>query len=229
MTRKDIILGAVLRMDELSASGDAQYVTVSTNDNDPLYAQMNGVLDESLVEIYAMAPFWRLPQTSFLDTSDVAYATDPHSGRVYLRLRVPEDFLKIAEVMCAEWERPIVEIFGEGSDMGRRQHNRHLMGKSARPVGVMSHGVWDGSSQAREIDCYSFDAGTTEATSLEASYIARPLTEPHSKDPDTTISDDILVPGIVEPLEWLMASKVFGLRGDERTAVCLKNAEGLLI
>lgn len=227
MTRKDIILAAALRMDEISASSNV-YVTVSTSDNDPLYAQLNGVLDEALVEIYAMAPYWRLPQTSFLATS-IAYATDPHSGRVYLRLKVPGDFLKIAEINCAEWERPIVEIFAEGSDMGRRQHNRHLMGKSAKPVGVMSHGIWEGNAQVREIDCFSFDADTAEATSLNATYIARPLTETHNITPDTVISDDILVPGIVEPLEWLMASKVFGLRGDERTAICQKNAEGLLI
>lgn len=225
MTRRDIILAAALRMDEISASSDV-YVPVSTSDNDPLYAQLNGVLDESLVEIYAMAPYWRLPQSSFLDDGDVAYATDRHSGRVYLRLSVPENFLKVAEINCAEWERPIIEIFAEGSDMGRRQHNRHLMGKSARPVGVMSHGEWDGA-QIREIDCYSFDAGTVEATSLEASYIARP--EIRGTGLDVNVSSDILVPGIVEPLEWLMASKVFGLRGDERTALCMKNVEGLLI
>lgn len=225
MTRKDIILAAALRMDEISASSNV-YVTVSTSDNDPLYAQLNGVLDEALVEIYAMAPYWRLPQSSFLDDGDVAYATDRHSGRVYMRLQVPENFLKVAEINCAEWERPIVEIFAEGSDVGRRQHNRHLMGKSARPVGVMSHGEWDGA-QVREIDCFSFDAGTTEATSLEATYIARPVIPGTGES--VVIPEDILVPGIKEPLEWLMASKVFGLRGDERTALCMKNVEGLLI
>ena len=113
--------------------------------------------------------------------------------------------------------------------MGKRQHNLYLMAKESRPVGVLSHGVWGsgtGATQSREIDCYSVASGPTN---LVATYIPKPLVISDTSDPVVTVED--VVPEVLIPaLQWLIAARTFGARGDaNHAAICQQNAQNLLV
>lgn len=216
MTKEQLIQQVALRMDEVTPDAELN-VTVDGSDNNPLYTLIDGLVNDGLVELFSIAPYWRLPQTRF---EDVIIAAIREGDRKIIKLKVPADFLRVAEIdYPGVFQRPITEIVSEQSPEGRRQHNRFLMGKLAKPVGVMSHGVWEGDEDCREIDCYSLPsshAGT--GTAVLASYIAKP----------TSVADvpDVLLPA----LEWLIAARTFGARGDaNHAAICQQNAQGLLV
>lgn len=220
MNRRDLILATALRMDEVSASDSPVVVTaVDSSDNNPLYTLIDGLLDECLVEVYNAAPWWRLNQKPF--PSIPASATfDPVTGRYHIAVPVPADYLKLAEINCLQFQRPINEVHPEGSEEGSRQHNRHLVAKLARPVAIMSH-----NATGREIDCYSL--ASPEVNALVATYIARPVLP---KDAAPEINADVLPDALVAPLEWLTAGKAFSARGNVNGAqTCMKNAQNLLI
>ena len=232
MTRKELIRQVALRMDEISpeevlsipVDGDL----ISEADENPLYALINGLADDAALELYASAPYWRLPQTAF-EKADIAVSsiTGDADSRKIIRLRIGDDFLRVAEIDCVDFQRPITEVYPEQSPEGRRQHNRFLMGKEAKPVGVLSFGLWQQESdgmtinvKCREIDCYSLSYTTTvtPALGIVASYIAKP-----------GAAED--VPEILVPaLEWLIAARAFGARGDvDHSATCRQNAQNLLV
>jgi len=225
MTRDDLIVAVALRMDEITASNDYS-VTIDGADGNPLYMLIKGVLDEAMMEIYATAPYWRLPTTAFA-AGDIEITTIPADDqRKMIRVKVPDGFLRIAEISCDYFHRPISEIYPKQSTEGKRQYNKHLRAGVAKPVGVMSSGLWSGTS-SRQIECYSvpYTATTAVAANVEASYIAKPA----SVTPETNTT--VVVPTALEPaLEWLAASKAFGARGDtNHMAVCLQNAQNLLV
>ena len=238
MTRLELIRQVALRMDEVTPESPdftIADIPVDGSDNNPLYALIDGLVDAGALELFSVAPFWRLPQKAF---TGVAVKTLPalFNSRKVVRLKVEDDFLRVAEIDCVHFQRPVTEVFPEVSDQGKRQHNRFLMGKEAKPVGVMSHDEWttgSGSSavtaQCREIDCYSIDGSTTvnAATDVKATYIATP-TMP-SVESDTEI-ETVVPPVLVEALEWLVAARTFGARGDaNHAAICQQNAQNLLV
>ena len=216
MTKEQLIQQVALRMDEVTPDAELN-VTVDGSDNNPLYTLIDGLVNDGLVELFSVAPYWRLPQIRFEDVIIVAIR---EGDRKIIKLKVPADFLRVAEIdYPGVFQRPITEIVSEQSPEGRRQHNRFLMGKLAKPVGVMSHGVWEADEDCREIDCYSLPSshdGT--GTAVLASYIAKP----------TSVADvpDVLLPA----LEWLIAARTFGARGDaNHAAICQQNAQSLLV
>ena len=239
MTRAQLIQAVALRMDEITPDAGLQ-VTVDGSDNNPLYTLIDGLIDSGVLELFTVAPYWRLPQTNFeysataaqneiiLDSLSAAF-----EERKVIRLKVTDDFLRIAEINCKDFLRPITEIFSEQDSVGKRQHNRFLMGKEAKPVGVMSHGMWN-SEPCREIDCYSLASDTTVTAStsgdIVASYIAKPATIVDSSTPSQAVSVESVVPSVLIPaLEWLIASRTFGARGDaNHAAICQQNAQNLL-
>lgn len=232
MTRNELIQAVALRMDEITPEAGLQ-IPVDGSDNNPLYALIDGLIDGGVLELFSVAPFWRLPQTRFnysatAVSSDII--VDTVGDRKIIRLKVKDDFLRVAEIDCDAFQRPITEVFPEQSVQGKRQHNRFLMGKEAKPVGVMSHGVW-GSSQCREIDCYSVSGSTSiaPATDIVASYIAKPAAIKDSApvvSVETALGGTILIPA----LEWLVAARAFGARGDSGHAdICQQNAQNLLV
>jgi len=185
--------------------------------------------------LYSIAPYWRLFQTDFTET---AYEQLAVNDRYVLRIKVPDDFLRVAEIDCTGFQRPIVEVHLEQSDAGKRQHNRFLMGKEAKPVGVLSHGMWDVSASnedpelvpCREIDCYSL-ADTTDVA-VTASYIPVPQKiYDDAVTPSSSIAVEDVVPSeLIPALEWLIASRTFGARGDtNHAAICQQNAQNLLV
>lgn len=219
MLRDELIARVALRMDEVSPDSGLD-IMVDGRDNNPLYSLIDGIADDCALELYAKAPYWRLPQTAFqqADTVVEGITTDAGSRRI-IRFKLPSDFLRVAEINCIAFQRPITEVVSEQSPEGKRQHNRFLRAKGAKPVAVLSFGTWN-DQPCREIDCYSIasDAQVASGIGIDASYIAKP--------PSAENIPDILQP----PLQWLIASKAFGARGDaNHAAICQQYAQGLLV
>lgn len=222
MTRKQFIQKVVARMDEVTPESSLNVIVdgfTNGTDSNPLYLLIDSIADDCALELYSVAPYWRLPQTAFANVNVLVEGiTSDADSRKIIRLKLSDDFLRVAEISCPDFQRPITEVFPEQSAEGRRQHNRYLMGKEAKPVGVLSFGLWD-SDPCREIDCYSLAAGTTViASGVKASYIAKPGAAES-------------VPNIVLPaLEWLTAARAFGARGDaNHAAICQQNAQNLIV
>ena len=237
MTRKQLVQEVALRMDEVTPPDfEVADLSVDGSDGNPLYSLIDGLVDSGALELFSVAPYWRLKQSPFtgkkLDSAGYARTlNDGHGGtavRQMIRLKVPDDFLRVAEISHPSFQRPITEVVPEISEMGKRQHNPYLMAKEARPVGVMSHGTWTTTSgqdtvteQCREIDCYSIPS-SANLEDLAATYIPKPATI-------STVEDS--VPAVLIPaLEWLIAARAFGARGDSNhAAICQQNAQNLLV
>ena len=239
-TAREVLIGqVVLRMDEISPAEDLNVPVdgLAGSDNNPLYILVDGLLDSCALELYSVAPYWRLPQTKFSDT-DISVehlVSSDDTSRKYVRLKLSPSFLRVAEINVKGFQRPITEVVPEQSAEGKRQHNRFLMGKEAKPVGVLSFGSWSTTtgtgaqattttSVCREIDCYSLPASAsiTVATDVDASYIEKPAIP--------TTGNDSTIPAVLEPaLVWLTAARAFGARGDaNHAAICQQNAQNLL-
>lgn len=222
MTRTELITQVALRMDEITPESGL-VIPVDGADNNPLYELIDGLADDCALELYASAPYWIIPTTPFLASEisvDPIFPTKPNSRKM-IRLKVSETFLRIAIIKCEEFQRPITEIYPEASPEGKRQHNRYLMGKEAKPVAVLTHGWWGNPSvPCREINCYSLKPDSTMAprAGIEASYIVKP-TKAES-------IPDRLFPA----LEWLIAARAFEARGDANHGqICLNTSRSLLV
>jgi len=239
-------------MDEVSPDITIANLSVDGSDNNPLYTLIDGLVDGGMLELFSVAQYWRLPQKAFAYSSTASSnqiivealpdalgdresagngAAETVTARKVIRLKVPDDFLRVAEINCDDFLRPITEVATEISEAGKRQHNRALMGKEARPVGVISHGIWNGE-QKREIDCYSLSGGTsvTASSGIAASYIAKPATISDSS-PAVTVETALGGSSVLIPaLEWLIAARTFGARGDaNHSAICQQNAQNVLV
>ena len=211
-----------MRMDEVTPESSLNIIVdgfEDGTDSNPLYLLINSLADDTALELYSVAPYWRLPQTAFQNKLVEAINSSDSASRKIIRLKMSDDFLRIAEIDCPDFQRPITEAVPEQSAEGKRQHNRFLMGKEAKPVGVMSFGLWGNGEMCREIDCYSLASNTSVTPeTVKASFIAKP--EAAESIPE------ILIPA----LEWLIAARAFGARGDTNHAsICQQNAQNLLV
>ena len=248
MKRNELIRQVALRMDEVTPDSPdftIADIPVDGSDNNPLYALIDGLVDSGALELFSVAPYWRLPQKEFDPDTDIVIqsvgtpreymdgSSKTIGARKVIRLKVPDDFLRVAEIDCEEFQRPITEAVPEISEMGKRQHNPFLMGKEARPVGVISHGKWeveqDEFVQCREIDCYSLPSSSTlDETDMNATYIPTP--EMPAITDTTTDIETVVPPVLVDALEWIIAARTFGARGDaNHAAICQQNAQNLLV
>lgn len=223
-------------MDEVTPDNvDVTDISVDGADGNPLYALIDGLIDAGALELFSVAPYWRLKQTTFTDILLESVGSQRTIGdgstiipaRKMIRLKVPDDFLRVAEINHSSFQRPITEVVQEISELGKRQHNPFLMGKEARPVGVMSHGSWSGT-QCREIDCYSVSSSVDSTSGVMATYIPKPSV---ITDDTPTVAVEDAVPEVLIPaLEWLIAARTFGARGDvNHAAICQQNAQNLLV
>lgn len=238
MTRAQLISAVALRMDEITPDAGLP-ITVDGGDQNPLSQLIDGLVDDGVLELYSVAPYWRLKQTSFLYSATTAEnqiiveaISSASDSRKIIRLKVTDDFLRVAEINCTDFQRPITEVVPEQSAEGRRQHNRYLVAKEAKPVGVMSHGVW-GTEPCREIDCYSLanDTTVTASSGITATYIPKPEKIVDSSTPGEAVAVEDIVPTVlIGALEWLIAARTFGARGDaNHAAICQQNAQNLLV
>lgn len=233
MNRAQLIANVALRMDEITPDNGLPQIEVDGSDNNPLYSLIDGLIESGALELFSVAPFWRLKQTEFSDVVVEALPTIFNNAdgtpKFVIRLKVPDDFLRVAEIFCTGFQRPITEVVPEQSAEGKRQHNRWLMAKEARPVGVISHGVWAAgasSLQCREIDCYSLSS-IVQTSEVSATYIAKPA-DGIGASPGAV--EDVVPAVLIPALEWLIAARVFGARGDVNHAqICQQNAQNLLV
>lgn len=236
MTRNELIRQVALRMDEVTPDNvDVTDISVDGADGNPLYALIDGLIDAGALELFSVAPYWRLKQTTFTDillesVGSQRTISDGNTiipARKMIRLKVPDDFLRVAEINHSSFQRPITEVVQEISELGKRQHNPFLMGKEARPVGVMSHGSWSGQ-QCREIDCYSVSSSVDSSSGVMATYIPKPSVI--TDDAPTVAVEDTVPEVLIPALEWLIAARTFGARGDaNHSAICQQNAQNVLV
>lgn len=218
MIRHELIKKVALKMDEISSSDDV-IVSVETGDNNPLYTQINGLINESINEVLAKAPINRISTDQMLQSSgytpDLVYS----KYRTVAMIPMPIDFLRLVSIDDDKFQRPITELAVEGDEVSKRQHNRFLMAKSAKPVGVIS---MDGVSGGRVIKCYSYEKSQTPNPTML--YIKR-FGEEIDEQIDIKLDDYLL-----DIVSWVCAGKVFASRGDlNNSKLCDDNAVALMV
>lgn len=218
MTREELIKKVALKMDEISSSDDV-IVPVGTGDNNPLYTQINNLLNESVNDVLMKAPIYRLQghiKAVTQNTPKEIFANTQKPRKVAV-ISIPDDFLRLAFISDGAFQRPITDLAIEGDDMDKRQHNVHLVGKTAKPVAVISNGV-----NGRVVTCYSYDTKSTPSPSM--SYIER-----YNKDKDPSAEaglDDYMI----DLVSWVCAGRVFSAQGDmNKGKICDDNAASLMI
>ena len=207
MTREELIKMVALKMDEISSSNDV-IVQVLESDNNPLYTLIDSLLNESVNDVLMKAPIYRLHNHIVSVTASRAATSN---GIKVAIIDVPEEFLRFVSIVDNAFQRPIVELAVEGDDTDKRQHNKFLVAKQAKPVAVISNSV----SQGRIITCYSY--GNDGQPSPEFNYIKR-------------YDDDNLDEYQTDIVTWVCAGRVFSAQGDiNKSKICDENAAALMI
>ena len=220
MTREELIKKVALKMDEISSSDDV-IVAVDSSDNNPLYTQINGLLNESINDILTKAPIHRL--TSFVDVvlqGNANTCDAPVGNRSVAVFNVPKDFIRLVSIVDTNFKRPIVELSFEGDEVDKRQHNKFLMAKSSKPVAVLGLNA-EGQGE-NKITCYSYDKNTTPYPTMH--YISR---FEGALDLSSNITIDDYLADIVS---WACAGRVFAAQGDvNKGQLCDNNATALMV
>lgn len=207
MEREALIRKVALKMDEISSSNDV-IVSVGIADNNPLYAQIDSLLDESVNDVLMKAPIYRL--YNHINIAVSSRPTTVNSIKVGI-IEVPDDFLRFASIEDKAFQRPIVTLAVEGDDVDKRQHNKHLVAKKAKPVAVISNDA----TKKRIITCYSYGLADTPSPTMQ--YIKR-------YDGNTTLDDYQ-----IDIATWICAGKVFSVQGDiAKSQACDANAVAIM-
>lgn len=215
MTREELIKKVALKMDEISSSDDV-IVPVGAGDNNPLYTQINNLLNESVNDALMKAPIYRIQSQV---TSLTSFTPNNILGntRKSVTFVVPDDFIRLVSITDEAFQRPIVDLAVEGDDIDKRQHNKFLVAKSAKPVAVIGRNATGG----RAITCYSYGDATPDPTML---YVKR-----YDNDKDTTEETD-LDEYMTDLVSWVCAGKVFAAQGDlNKGKICDENAAALMV
>lgn len=215
MTREELIKTVALKMDEISSSNDI-LITVNSGDNNPLYTQINSLINESVNDVLMKAPIYRLQ--SHIESYAISTAKTIFGGlRKVAVFAVPADFVRFVSIQDNLFQRPIVTLAIEGDDMDKRQHNKHLVAKSAKPVAVLGN-----TGTSRIITCYSYDTSATPAPTML-------FIERYEGD-DTLTSDVGLDDYMIDLVSWVCAGRVFAAQGDvNKGKICDENAAALMI
>ena len=218
MTREQLIRNVALKMDEISSSDDVE-IDIHAGDNNPLYAQIDGLLNESVNEVLMKAPVYRLNnfvvmKTCSADDGSLIVGKNTPNTRTIAIIVVPSDFLRFITIRDTAFQRPITELSFEGDDTDKRQQNKHLIAKSAKPVAVMANNV-----DSLRITCYSYANDVTPSPTLR--YIKR-----FGYSVDASLLDDYMI----DAVSWVCAGKVFSAQGDiNKAKTCDENAVSIMI
>lgn len=235
MTREELIKKVALKMDEISSSDDV-IVPVGTGDNNPLYTQINNLLNESVNDVLMKAPIFRIQnQVVLLEDINIVLESIFGGLRKIAVITVPEDLIRVASITDTNFQRPIVDLSIEGDEVDNKQHNRFLVAKSAKPVAVIGRNKVTTTitnsetnepetvtSIGRVIRCYSYDPSVTTKPTVQ--YVKR-----YDNDRDTTAETD-LDDYMIDVVSWVCAGKVFAAQGDvNKGKICDDNAASLMI
>lgn len=214
MTREELIKKIALKMDEISSSDDV-IVKVDTSDNNPLYTQINNLLNESINDVLTKAPVYRL-QGHIGSVSEHTKSLIFGTQRYLAAITVPSDFIRLVSINDMAFQRPIVELAIEGDNVDKMQHNRHLVAKNSKPVAVMSN-----INNVRSIICYSYGEGDVSNPTML--YVKRYT----NTDMEGAVELDEYMTDLVS---WVCAGRVFAAQGDaNRGKICDDNASSLMI
>ena len=216
MTREELIKKVALKMDEISSSDDV-IVPVNASDNNPLYTQINNLLNEAVNDVLMKAPIYRLQSQTSLCSNVPTIVELFNNTRKAAKISLPEDFIRLVSISDDAFQRPIVDLAFEGDVVDKKQHNKHLVAKSAKPVAVLSN-----TNGGRHIYCYSYDSSDSPNPSLL--YIKR-----YDNDKETSADTD-LDGYLIDLVSWVCAGKVFAAQGDiNKGKICDDNASALMI
>lgn len=215
MERIELIKKVALKMDEISSSNQV-VVDVLDSDNNPLYALIDGLLNESINDVLTKAPVYRIPDAFTATEGDLegsmAILNDTRRAGV---ISLPEDFIRLVSISASDLDRHIVDLSIEGDETDKRQHNKFLVAKNAKPVGVLGRA----DEGYRVIYVYSFEKDITPLMSL--TYVKR-FTD--------TVNDIELDDYMSELVSWVCAGRVFAVQGDiNRGKICDENAAALMV
>ena len=215
MTREELIKKVALKMDEISSSDDI-IVAVNSSDNNPLYTQINDLLNESINDVLTKAPVYRIPDAFITTESDLdGYQSVVGGTRRAGVITLPEDFIRLVSISDPNLDKHIVDLAIEGDDVDKRQHNKFLVAKRAKPVAVLGRA----DEGYRVIYVYSFTNEVIPCMSF--TYVMR----------FTDTSNDIEIDDYMTDLvSWVCAGRVFAVQGDaNRGKICDENAAALMI
>ena len=218
MTREELIKKVALKMDEISSSDDV-IVSVNISDNNPLYTQINQLLNESINEALAKVPVQRIADDYIMQTGEVEIEELYKSTRAVAMITYPNDFLRFVSIDDIVFQRPIVELAVEGDEVSKNQHNKFLVAKYAKPVGVISR---DGITGGKFIKCYSYDSEDTPRPQM--TYVKR-------FDGDLSTTSTIKIDEYLSDIvAWICAGRVYASRGDSgNMQICDNNAVALMV
>ena len=217
MTREELIKKVALKMDEISSSDDI-IVSINSGDNNPLYAQINSLLNESINDVLLKAPIHKIKKNiGELKSFGLGYSFC--KTRKILNIQVPDDFLRLVLITDDSFQRPITELAIEGDAIDKRQRNKFLMAKTAKPVAVFGRD----EENNLVITCYSLDK-STESISASGLYVKR-------FNGNITLSSTVdLDDYLVDIVSWACAGKVFAAQGDvAKSQICDTNALALMV
>ena len=218
MTREELIKKVALKMDEISSSDDV-LVPVTASDNNPLYTQINNLLNESVNDALMKAPIYRIQSQiaslNTFETKDILAYSGPRKAVVF---SVPDDFIRCVQISDDAFARPIVDLAIEGDDVDKRQHNKNLVAKNAKPVAVIGRG-----DTGRKITCYSYS--DKDAISPVMLYVKRYDTAKNDTSAETNLDEYM-----IDLVSWVCAGKVFAAQGDiNKGKICDENAAALMV
>ena len=217
MTREELIKNVALKMDEISSSNDVIVSVVDSSDNNPLYAQINDLLNESINDVLMKAPVYRIQgHIKSINTGVKTEGIFDNTRKIAI-FSVPSSFLRFVSIKDNALQRSIVDLAVEGDSVDNRQRNKFLVAKSSKPVAVIRS-----IENGRTITCYSYDSNVPPAPKLL--YVER---FSDSKEMSATVNIDGYVADVVT---WACAGKVFAAQGDiNRSKVCDENASALML
>lgn len=226
MTREELIKKVALKMDEISSSDDV-IVPVNASDNNPLYTQINNLLNEAVNDVLMKAPIYRLQsQVVSLEMShkvedktvlDYEIENIFSNTRKKVVIPISDEFLRLVSISDDKFQRPVVDLAFEGDEIDKKQHNRFLVAKNAKPVAVIGN-----TANGREISLYSYHPSDVPNPSVL--YIKR-----YKNEQDTTADTD-LDDYLIDVVSWACAGKVFAAQGDiNKGKICDENAAAIMI
>lgn len=217
MTREELIKKVALKMDEISSSDDV-IVPVNASDNNPLYTQINNLLNEAVNDVLMKAPIYRIQsQVVSMDVSNCETKGIFNNTRQKAVISVSDEFLRLVSISDDKFQRPIVDLAFEGDEIDKKQHNRFLVAKNAKPVAVIGNTV-----NGRAISLYSYHPNDVPNPSVL--YIKR-----YNNDSDTKADTD-LDDYMIDVVSWACAGRVFSAQGDiNKSKICDENAAALMV
>jgi hypothetical protein len=188
MDRKEIIRKVLVKLDEF-ISGDNQLVVFANNaKTQPASQYADELLDDCALEMAKTLPTVLLPVKSFVPVKTGDTPTITYSNSI-AKISVPLNLIRIVSIKFSEWERAVVELNQENSDIAKMQANQYVRAGYAKPVGVIKK-----VGTKKDIYCYTVDQVAQNIP--EFIYISN-------------VSPEELSDELIPALTSLCASKVF--------------------